>query len=90
MDLRKTLITRLAAAFAVLLVLFGMVGQQDLREDAQSEQQATMKLVAFLLSLSESEPESGLAQALKSGQFRHVKLIAIASLSWPEAGLTMA
>lgn len=74
MDLRKTLITRLAAAFAVLLVLFGLVGQQDLREDAQSEQQATMKLVAFLLSLSESASESGLAQALKPGQFRHVKL----------------
>jgi two-component system sensor histidine kinase UhpB len=74
MDLRKTLVTRLAAAFAVLLVLFGLIWQQDVREDARSEQQATMQLVAFLLSLSEPVTEHSLTQALTTGQFRHVKL----------------
>jgi len=74
MDLRKTLVTRLAAAFAVLLVLFGLVWQQDVREDARAEQQATMQLVTFLLSLSEPVSEHSLAQALAAGQFRHVKL----------------
>ena len=41
MDLRRTLISRLALAFIGLLLLFAVVWLQDLRDDAVAEQQAT-------------------------------------------------
>lgn len=81
MDLRHTLLTRLTLAFGVLLLLFGVVWLQDLREDALAEQQATLHLIELLLDAPEDDASERLASALKPGQFRHIKL----QLSPPEA-----
>ena len=72
MDLRRTLITRLALAFAALLLVFGVVWLQDLRDDALAEQQATSRLVALLLDKSSLDAPQQLAAALAPGQYRHV------------------
>ena len=81
MDLRRTLLTRLTLAFAVLLLLFGGVWLQDLREDALAEQQATLHLIELLLASPDDNAPARLAAALTPGQFRHVKL----QLSPPDA-----
>ena len=74
MDLRRTLLARLTLAFAVLLLLFGLVWLKDLREDALAEQQATVHLIEFLLASPDADAPARLAAALTPGQFRHVKL----------------
>lgn len=74
MDLRRTLLARLTLAFAVLLLLFGLVWLKDLREDALAEQQATVHLIEFLLASPDDNAPARLAAALTPGQFRHVKL----------------
>lgn len=74
MDLRRTLISRLALAFIGLLLLFAVVWLQDLRDDAVAEQKATSRLVAFLLAQRNHNASDLLATALPPGQFRHVKL----------------
>lgn len=74
MDLRRTLVTRLALAFAVLLLVFGAVWVKDLREDALAEQKATSRLVALMASPSDRDSQALLAAALAPGQFRHVKV----------------
>lgn len=81
MDLRRTLLARLTLAFAVLLLLFGLVWLKDLREDALAEQQATVHLIEFLLASPDEDAPARLAAALTPGQFRHVKL----DMSAPEA-----
>ncbi|PUE14477.1 hypothetical protein B9Z48_13225 [Limnohabitans sp. WS1] len=81
MDLRRTLLARLTLAFAVLLLLFGLVWLKDLREDALAEQQATVHLIEFLLASPDDDAPARLAAALTPGQFRHVKL----DMSAPEA-----
>ena len=74
MDLRRTLLARLTLAFAVLLLLFGLVWLKDLREDALAEQQATVHLIELLLASPDDDAPARLAAALTPGQFRHVKL----------------
>ena len=74
MDLRRTLITRLALAFLALLLLFSVVWLQDLRDDAVAEQKATSRLVALLLAQRDHADADLLATALKPGQFRHVSV----------------
>ncbi len=74
MDLRRTLLARLTLAFAVLLLLFGLVWLKDLREDALAEQQATVHLIELLLASPDDDAPARLASALTPGQFRHVKL----------------
>ena len=74
MDLRRTLLTRLTLAFAALLLVFGLVWLQDLRQDALAEQQATSRLVALLLDPSKLDAPQQLAAALAPGQFRHVSV----------------
>lgn len=74
MDLRRTLVTRLALAFAVLLLVFGVVWLQDLREDALAEQKATSRLVDLMASSPDLDSQARLAAALMPGQFRHVKV----------------
>ena len=74
MDLRRTLLARLTLAFAVLLLLFGLVWLKDLREDALAEQQATVHLIELLLASPDDNAPARLAAALTPGQFRHVKL----------------
>ena len=81
MDLRRTLLARLTLAFAVLLLLFGLVWLKDLREDALAEQQATVHLIELLLASPDDDAPARLAAALTPGQFRHVKL----DMSAPEA-----
>jgi two-component system, NarL family, sensor histidine kinase UhpB len=81
MDLRRTLLARLTVAFAVLLLLFGLVWLKDLREDALAEQQATVHLIELLLASPDADAPARLAAALTPGQFRHVKL----ALSPPES-----
>ena len=61
-------------AFAVLLLLFGLVWLKDLREDALAEQQATVHLIELLLASPDDNAPARLAAALTPGQFRHVKL----------------
>ena len=74
MDLRQTLISRLALAFVAMLLMFAVVWLQDLRADAMAEQKATSRLVEFLLSQPDPQDPSLLAIALVPGQFRHVKV----------------
>ena len=74
MDLRRTLIARLALAFAALLLVFGVVWVHDLKEDALAEQKATSNLVALLATAPDKDSEAKLANALTPGQFRHVKI----------------
>ena len=74
MDLRRTLVTRLALAFAVLLLVFGVVWLQDLREDTLAEQKATSRLVDLMASSPDLDAQARLAAALLPGQFRHVKV----------------
>lgn len=77
MDLRRTLVSRLALAFLALMLAFGLVWLQDLRDDALAEQQAAARLVDLLLAPSASDPTDTLAHvrdALAQGQLRHVKV----------------
>jgi len=74
MDLRRILIARLALAFAALLLVFGVVWVQDLKEDALAEQKATSNLVELLANAPDKDSAAKLANALTPGQFRHVKI----------------
>lgn len=74
MDLRRTLVTRLALAFAALLLVFGVVWVQDLREDALTEQKATSRLVDLMASSPDLDSQARLTAALLPGQFRHIKV----------------
>lgn len=72
MDLRRTLVLRLALALASLLAVFVLVWLHDLQEDALAEQAAATRLVDLLLT-SQHRP-SDVAELMAAGPFRHVRV----------------
>lgn len=72
MDLRHRLVARLALAFGALMVLFMVLWLQDLREDAQTEQAAALRLVD-LLAAGVAQPPSS-APAPEVGAYRHLRV----------------
>jgi two-component system sensor histidine kinase UhpB len=89
MDLRRTLIARLALAFAALLLVFGVVWVHDLKEDALAEQKATSNLVDLLATAPDKDSAAKLANALTPGQFRHVKIqLDSATVTAPQTQVT--
>lgn len=72
MDLRRTLVSRLALSFAVLVLVFGIVWLQDLRNDALAEQVAASRLVDLLLADNGPDAQARVADVLARGELRHV------------------
>lgn len=73
MDLRRTLVTRLALSFAGLVLAFSIVWLQDLREDALAEQVAASRLVDLLLADDGPSAQAQVTKVLAQGDLRHVK-----------------
>lgn len=73
MDLRSTLVSRLAIAFALLILVFSLVWLRDLRNDALAEQVAASRLVDLLLAEDRPDAQVHVAELLAQGELRHVK-----------------
>lgn len=73
MDLRRTLVWRLALALAALLTAFMLVWLADLQSDARAEQAAATRLVDVLLASHNPAATPALAEHLASGPLRHVR-----------------
>lgn len=74
MDLRRTLVLRLALAFAALLAVFALVWLHDLQDDALAEQAAATRLVDLLLTSQRHPSAEAVAQQLSAGPLRHVRV----------------
>lgn len=91
MDLRRTLVLRLALAFAGLLAVFVLVWLHDLRDDALAEQAAATRLVDVLLTSQNQPTASAVDQLLASGPLRHVRVRVLpAQAALPEQSSTPA
>ncbi len=73
MDLRSTLVGRLAIAFALLILVFSLVWLRDLRNDALAEQVAASRLVDLLLAENGPDAPVHVAELLAGGDLRHVE-----------------
>jgi len=83
LDLRRTLVLRLALALGALLLGFGLVGLKDLRDDALAEQAAAARLVDLLLATRSDSPEV-VARLLAEGPLRHVRASLLEGASEPQ------
>lgn len=72
MDLRRTLVARLALSFVGLVLAFGVVWFLNLREDALAEQLAAARLVDVLLADDGPDPAAHISAVLARGGLRHV------------------
>jgi two-component system sensor histidine kinase UhpB len=74
LDLRRTLVVRLALFFAVLGLVFSAVWLLDLRDDAVEEQAAASRLVELLLAGNGPDAAARVAAVLARGDLRHVQV----------------
>ncbi|WP_298232699.1 histidine kinase [uncultured Azohydromonas sp.] len=72
MDLRRTLVTRLALSFAGLIVVFSIVWLHDLREDTRAEQLAASRLVDLMQAGDGLDAQARVVEVLAQGGLRHV------------------
>ncbi|WP_066336618.1 sensor histidine kinase [Azohydromonas lata] len=72
MDLRRTLVFRLALSFAGLIVVFGAIWVHELREDTLAEQVAASRLVELMQAGEGLDAQDRVVQLLAQGGLRHV------------------
>jgi two-component system sensor histidine kinase UhpB len=72
MDLRRTLVSRLALSFAGLIVVFSIVWLHDLREDTLAEQAAASRLVELMQAGDGLDAQARVMEVLAQDGLRHV------------------
>lgn len=88
MDLRRRLVVRLALAFGALVILFMLVWLQDLREDAQTEQAAALRLVDLLVPHASRHQQGDTTAA--TGTYRHLRMRLESAGAEPSAAIQAA
>lgn len=72
MDLRRTLVSRLALSFAGLIAVFSVIWLHDLREDTRAEQVAASRLVDLMQAGEGPDAQARVVALLEQGGLRHV------------------
>ncbi len=73
MDLRRTLVIRLAISFLLLILVFSGIWLIDLRKDALAEEIAASRLVDLLLAADGPNAQTEVAKVLRQGDLRHIE-----------------